>query len=143
MVDTIEITIAISGIIITALSISLPIHLVKSKEIENQIREKKLERYDELLTKFTQYLKDPSNKKSTTEFIESYYRASAYASNDVLQSCHNLLLAVEDQSVKRITNSSYFIPDDQSQKLTNSIFIAIRKDVKPDAPDFSFRSFKS
>lgn len=136
-----EIVIATIGAIATILAVSIPYYQTKNKEINNRIKEKRLERYDGLLSKFTQYLSDPLDQEHTAEFIEAYNMASAYASNAVLQACNDLLLALRDQTEKRKVDPTYTIPDAEQDKLISDVFKAIRKDVRPNDPNFSFIAF--
>jgi hypothetical protein len=137
-----EIIIAIIGALAVVLSAIIPYVITKNKEIEVRIKEKKLERYDMLLSKFTKFLSDPPDTMYTYEFIEAYNSASAYASNEVLKACHDLMEAIKKQSEKRKTNPRYVIPDEEQDKLISGVFIAIRKDVRPKEPDFNFKAFK-
>jgi len=142
MIDNMEITIAVIGIILTALSIALPNYLAKKNEIQNQVRERKLERYDDLIEKFTKFLDDPSDKQSTFNFIEAYNKSSAYASEEVLESCHKLLEAIRGRSQKRQNNSNYTISDkEQDELLISDVFTSIRKDVSSKDTNFKFRGY--
>ena len=67
-----EIIIAIIGALAVVLSAIIPYVITKNKEIEVRIKEKKLERYDMLLSKFTKFLSDPPDTMYTYEFIEAY-----------------------------------------------------------------------
>ena len=138
----ISVIIAIIGAIAVVLSAIIPYVITKNKEIEVRIKEKKLERYDVLLSKFTKFLSDPTNTMYTYEFIEAYNSASAYASNGVLNACHDVVEAIKKQSDIRKTNPRYVISDEEQDKLISGVFIAIRKDVRPKEPEFNFKAFK-
>ena len=136
-----EIIIAIIGAIAVVLSAIIPYVITKNKEIEVRIKEKKLERYDVLLSKFTKFLSDPPNTTYTYEFIEAYNSASAYASNEVINACHDIMEAIKKQSEMKKTNPRYVIPDEEQDRLISGVFMAIRKDVRPKEPEFNFKAF--
>jgi hypothetical protein len=105
----------------------------KAREIQVNIKQKKLERYDDLVGKLTVFVSNSTNRDKQQEFINAYYKAGAYASDEVLQKCDALLSALEQSD--QVTNLEPFI---------NEVYNAIRQDTEKGIftkPKFDFKAF--
>jgi hypothetical protein len=67
----------------------------------------KTERYDDLLIALTNLVRSHGHSVEKQEFIDAYYRAGVYASEDVLSACYELLSHLEARSSKPPSKSYY------------------------------------
>jgi hypothetical protein len=109
--------------------------VTKSKEIGVNMKQKKQERYDDLLTKLFALQSSISNHNAQGQFIESCYKASAYASDKVLKKCYQLLNKLDPN-----TNVANVATD------INEIYNAIRQDTEKRSflfrkPSFDFKAY--
>jgi ribosomal 50S subunit-associated protein YjgA (DUF615 family) len=109
--------------------------VTKSKEIGVNMKQKKQERYDDLLTKLFALQSNISKPNIQEQFIESYYKASAYASDEVLKKCYQLLGKLNDKTKVEYVDTEI-----------NEIYNAIRQDTEKHSylfrkPSFDFKAY--
>lgn len=138
--DFTALTVALMGLFGVALSVPVPYVLTKNKEIRTKAQQRKLERYDELLSRFSKFRNAPADPASLAAFVEPYNQASAYASNDVIDACHTLLTRLVEQA-ERKRSDPFGIPPIEGQALIDGILSGVRRDGSPDEPDVHFRGF--
>jgi len=160
-----DILVGIIGAIAAVLAASLPYYFTKKNEIAVAIKKTKLERYDDLLQKFSTFL-EKYDRQSAIHFIMAYNRASAYASDKVLTAIdeymlwrglsleeHLSILKVKVNTEEEKNDEKKFVPKIMTaanarllsrkiRELISNIFIAIREDVNPQEPHFNFRSYR-
>jgi hypothetical protein len=122
---------------ITVLTVGLTYVFQKKKEIDASIRQKKAEMYDELVRSLTVANANThwTDEKEVNQFILAYYRASAYASQEVIEACSQLLTTLENPELK--------LKLDLVTDRINAIYNSVRKDINKRAPTFNFRAFSS
>jgi hypothetical protein len=64
----------------------------------------------------------------------AYYRASAYASNAVLNTCYEILSKIEKETV---SNEPMYV----SEEMINNVYNAIRRDINPKELPFKLGAF--
>jgi hypothetical protein len=133
VVETQVIT-ALIGAIVTIVSASLVYFFTKAKEIEVDKKQRKLERYDDLLSRLTEFVNNPLGDDTLYQFILAYYRASAYASNAVLNACYEILSKIEKETV---SNEPMYV----SEEMINNVHNAIRRDINPKELPFKLGAF--
>jgi len=139
--DIAPILIGVIAAIASVLSASIPYYFTKkgerdanARQIKENMRQKKLDRYDDLLDKLTNFVARPSDQNIIQEFIVAYYRASAYAHHDVLKACYKILSSATETT--RL-GKPYNITED----MINEVYNAISRDVLPTASNFYFGAF--
>jgi predicted ATP-binding protein involved in virulence len=133
-----EIFVALLGIIGVAVGAIVTYILTKKKEIELDKRQRTLERYDDLLTKLTNLVRDISNGEMIHEFILAYYRAGSYATEGILKNCYQLLekLAQSSDGTGRIT-----LKISEVESIIQGIYNDVRKELNPKVKTFEFRAY--
>ena len=134
------IIIALIGVLGGLLPVGMTYVLTKRKEINANIREEKTKRYDDLIGALAAIVQSgfTNDADSMNKFIMSYNKASAYASDLVLEKCNDLLGAFEKE-----TQAEEFTPEgsDRIIAIVNEVYGAIRKDINPRARYPRVRTF--
>jgi hypothetical protein len=129
---TTDIIVAIIGAVISILVVGLSYVSSKKNETNVNIRQKKQERYDELVEALTAVTKNIwEDQKDMNAFILAYNRTSAYASDGVVDALEAffILLIQNEKDGSKITKS------------VSAIYNAIRKDINPKAKSFKFQLY--
>jgi hypothetical protein len=143
------IIVGIIAAIATVLAASLPYYFTKRREIDLNIKQKGLERYDDLLTRLTEFIAKRGNREAARQFIMAYNRASTYASIEVVEACHAFLTRIAEDTGLKLSNEWDKLPSEEKVKrsteedqMISNIFTAIRRDVNPkEEESFNFKSF--
>jgi hypothetical protein len=118
---------AIVGDVVTILVVGLSYVSSKKNETNVNIRQKKQERYDELVEALTTIVKTLwTNEKDMDAFILAYNKTSAYASDEVVNACQAFFIHLINKEKD----------DGMLTKRVNEIYNAIRKDINPKAKPF-------
>jgi hypothetical protein len=127
-----SIIIALIGVLGGVLPVGISYMLTKNKEIDFGIRQKKTERYDDLIGALTEITKSGFTIEYNlmNDFIMAYNRASTYASDPVLEKCNDLLAGL-----KKEAETGVLTPEgsDRIIGFINDVYTAIRKDINPRA----------
>ena len=92
-----EIITAIIGAVVTILVVGLSYVSSKKNETNVNIRQKKQERYDELVEALTAVVRTLwTNEKDMNTFILAYNKTSAYASDKVVNACQAFFIHLEE-----------------------------------------------
>lgn len=132
------IIIALISVIGGVLPVGISYVFTKRKEIDANIRQEKTKRYDDLIDVLTMIVGDgfktfADDPKLLNNFIKTYYRASAYASDHALEKCNDLLT-----EINKGAKTGEITPDASSKlvDIINEIYAAIRQDINPRARYF-------
>ncbi len=132
--------IAIIGVLAAVLPVAISYVLTKKKEIDFSIRQKKTERYDDLIGALTLIIRSGfvGDHESMNDFIMAYNRASAYASDLVLEKCNDLLSGFTKEAQTGVLTPA---AGDILIDIINDVYKAIRKDINPRARYFEVGTF--
>ena len=132
---------ALIGLLGTVLPVGTTYVFTKRKEINANIREEKTKKYDALLTSLTKLVGKSvgkpdtdiiqnilSNDAAIDDFVMAYYGAAAYASDSVIEACHNFFMSVTS---KTIDTAKIILQ-------VSDIYSAIRFDINPRAHLFLY-----
>jgi hypothetical protein len=126
------IVVALIGVFAGVLPVGLTYVFAKNKEIDANIRKQKTERYDDLISALTAIVTSGFRNEydSMNKFFMAYNRASAYASDLVLEKCNDLLTGFKKEAdTGRLTPEG----SDRIINIINEVYGAIRKDINPKA----------
>lgn len=129
------IIVALISVLGGVLPVGMSYVLTKNKEIDFDIRQKKTQRYDDLIDTLTIIAND---HKSMNNFIMAYNRASAYASDPVLEICNDLLTGFKKEAETGVLTPA---GSDRIINIINDVYKAIRKDINPRARYFKVHTF--
>jgi hypothetical protein len=129
------IIVALISVLGGVLPVGMSYVLTKNKEIDFDIRQKKTQRYDDLIDTLTIIAND---HKSMNNFIMAYNRASAYASDPVLEKCNDLLTGFKKEAETGVLTPA---GSDRIINIINDVYKAIRKDINPRARYFKVHTF--
>jgi hypothetical protein len=120
----------------------LPYVYTRNKEINASIRQEKIKRYDELIGALRMFFRKgfENDPEIMNEFSKTYVKASAYASDLVLEKCNDLLTGF----TKGVDTKTRVMTAEAANKLLDiieDIYAAIRKDINPKARYFKVRTF--
>jgi hypothetical protein len=125
-----SIIVALIGVFVGVLPVGMTYVLTKRKEINANIREEKTKRYDDLIGALTAIVTSGfrNDADSMIKFYMAYNKASAYASDLVLEKCNDLLTRFKKES-----DTGVLTPEgsDRIIAIINDVYGAIRKDINP------------
>jgi hypothetical protein len=70
---------------------------------------------------------------AVSNFIKAYYRASAYASDKVIEACNEFLTSLEKKETDTVKLTEHI----------SNIYNAVRQDKNPKSKSFNFRAFSA
>jgi hypothetical protein len=114
-------------------AVGLTYYFTKKKEIEANIRQKKTEMYDGLVQSLAEANTKQGDMNPMNKFIVSFYKASAYASDEVIQACYEFLTSLENKEMD----------EDKVTNLVSDIYNAVRTDINKNAQTFDFPTFSA
>jgi hypothetical protein len=125
-----SIIVALIGVFVGVLPVGMTYVLTKRKEINANIREEKTKRYDDLIGAVTAIVTSGfrNDADSMNKFYMAYNKASAYASDLVLEKCNDLLTRFKKESDTGVLTSE---GSDRIIAIINDVYGAIRKDINP------------
>ena len=134
------IIVALISVLGGVLPVGMSYVLTKNKEIDFDIRQKKTQRYDDLIDTLTIIITSgfANDHKSMNNFIMAYNRASAYASDPVLEKCNDLLTGFKKEAETGVLTPA---GSDRIINIINDVYKAIRKDINPRARYFKVHTF--
>lgn len=89
--------------------------------------------YDELVKSLTEANTNQWDMKFMNRFIEAYYKASAYANDEVIKACNEFLTSLQNKEGDEVKVTN----------LMSEIYNAVRKDINKKARSFNFGAFSA
>ena len=135
----VDVVVAIIGAVAAVLAAAIPYFLTKLKELQIEVKKTKLQRYDDLLSKLSEFFNRPDDI-TASELVLAYNRSTSYATRAVLIACHDFLkeMKIEWKRRQSIPSTNRYeelvdsLESDKTRDIASKIFYAIREDVDPE-----------